>query len=119
MAQRLVRIICPRCREEYDPSEETLREMELHTAMTTGIRLARGRGCEYCANSGYRGRSGIYELLMLHEDIRKLILSQADSKAIKDRARELGMQTLREAGWSKVREQVTTESEVIRVTQVE
>lgn len=119
MAQRLVRIICPRCREEYDPSEETLREMELHTAMTTGIRLARGRGCEYCANTGYRGRSGIYELLMLHDDIRKLILSQADSKAIKDRARELGMQTLREAGWSKVREQVTTESEVIRVTQVE
>jgi general secretion pathway protein E len=119
MAQRLVRIICPRCREEYVPAEETLREMELHTAATAGIRLARGRGCEHCANTGYRGRSGIYELLMLHDDIRKLILSQADSKAIKDRARELGMETLREAGWSKVREQITTESEVIRVTQVE
>jgi len=119
MAQRLVRVICPQCKEEYEPAEDILREMDLNPADVSGIRLARGRGCEHCANTGYRGRSGIYELMMLHDDIRRLILDQADSKAIKDRARALGMQTLREAGWTKVREQITTVSEVRRVTQVE
>ncbi|MEI6126173.1 MAG: ATPase, T2SS/T4P/T4SS family, partial [Pseudomonadota bacterium] len=119
MAQRLVRVICPQCREEYTPSEEILREMELNPWDVPGIKFARGRGCQHCANTGYRGRSGIYELLMMHDDIRRLILDQADSKAIKDRARALGMETLREAGWTKVREKITTVSEVIRVTQVE
>jgi general secretion pathway protein E len=119
MAQRLVRVICPHCKEEYPATEEMLREMGMDPAGAGSVMLARGRGCEQCANTGYRGRSGIYELLLLHDDVRKLILSEADSKSIKDRARELGMQTLREAGWDKVLEQVTTVSEVIRVTQVE
>ncbi len=119
LAQRLVRIICPQCREEYAPTAEALQEMELSSGDGAGIRLAQGRGCEHCANTGYRGRSGIYELLMVGDEIRHLILSQSDSRAIKDKARELGMQTLREAGWNKVRQQKTTSSEVIRVTQVE
>jgi len=119
MAQRLVRVICPHCKEEYPATEEMLREMGMDPAGAGSVMLARGRGCEQCANTGYRGRSGIYELLLLHDDVRKLILAQADSKSIKDRSRELGMQTLREAGWDKVIEKVTTVSEVIRVTQVE
>jgi type II secretory ATPase GspE/PulE/Tfp pilus assembly ATPase PilB-like protein len=81
--------------------------------------LARGRGCDQCANTGFRGRSGIYELLMVSDEIRQLILNQSDSRALKDQARAQGMQTLRESGWQKVLEQVTTGSEVIRVTQVE
>ena len=119
MAQRLVRVICPHCKEQYPATEETLREMGMDPSGAGSVMLARGRGCEHCANTGYRGRSGIYELLLMHDDIRKLVLAQSDSKSIKDRARELGMQTLREAGWDKVLEQVTTVSEVIRVTQVE
>jgi general secretion pathway protein E len=119
MAQRLVRVICPKCRELYTPAEETIQEMELRPEDLPDIKLARGRGCENCANTGYRGRKGIYELMMVSDEIRRLILSRADSKEIKDKARELGMQTLREAGWNKVKQQITTGSEVIRVTQVE
>ena len=119
MAQRLVRVICTNCKEEYPATEEALREMGRDPAGAGSVMLARGKGCEQCANTGYRGRSGIYELLLMHDDVRKLILAQSDSKAIKDRARELGMQTLREAGWDKVIAQETTVSEVIRVTQVE
>lgn len=119
LAQRLVRVICPECREQYTPSEETIQEMELDSDQLADLKLARGIGCEHCAHTGYRGRTGIYELLMIGDEIRHLILAQADSKTIKDKARGLGMQTLREAGWSKVQQQITTGSEVIRVTQVE
>lgn len=83
------------------------------------MKLARGTGCDHCAHTGYRGRTGIYELLMVSDEIRHLILQRADSKTIKDTARQLGMQTLREAGWRKVQLQRTTNAEVIRVTQVE
>ena len=119
MAQRLVRVVCPHCRQEYVPSEEELREMECDPADAGTIRLARGTGCEQCAHTGYRGRRGIYELMPLSDELRRLILDQADSKTIKEQARSLGMQTLREAGWRKVRQQLTTGAEVIRVTQVE
>jgi general secretion pathway protein E len=119
LAQRLVRVICQECRELYDPTEEILREMELTPAQATGIKLARGRGCDHCAHTGYRGRTGIYELMMMTDEIRQMILARADSLAIKEKARALGMQTLREDGWRKVRENITTNAEVIRVTQVE
>ncbi len=119
LAQRLVRVICPQCREIYSPSPEALQELEVRPEDASRIKLAKGTGCDHCANTGYRGRSGIYELLMVQDDIRHLILEQVDSKKIKDKARELGMQTLREAGWRKVLQQHTTGSEVIRVTQVE
>jgi general secretion pathway protein E len=119
LAQRLVRVVCPECREEFSPSEEALQEMEIPSEQWPEIKLAQGRGCEHCANTGFRGRTGIYELLMVDDIIRHLILSDSDSKTIKDAARNQGMQTLREAGWNKVQQQVTTGSEVIRVTQVE
>jgi general secretion pathway protein E len=119
LAQRLVRVICSQCREEYDANPETLPELPVSPFARGAIKLARGRGCENCANTGFRGRSGIYELMMVTDEIRQLILSQSDSRALKDQARAQGMQTLREAGWQKVLEQVTTGSEVIRVTQVE
>ena len=119
LAQRLVRVICSHCREEYDATPEMLPELPVSPYARGVPRLARGKGCEQCANTGYRGRSGIYELLMVSDEIRQIILSQSDSRALKDQARAQGMQTLREAGWQKVLEQVTTGSEVIRVTQVE
>jgi type II secretory ATPase GspE/PulE/Tfp pilus assembly ATPase PilB-like protein len=119
LAQRLVRVICSHCREEYDATPEMLTELPMAGHGVAAVRVARGSGCEQCANTGFRGRSGIYELMMVTDEIRQLILSQSDSKALKDQARSQGMQTLREAGWQKVMEQVTTFSEVIRVTQVE
>ncbi len=119
LAQRLVRVVCPKCREEFAPSEEALQEMQIPAGQWQEIRLVKGTGCEHCANTGFRGRTGIYELLMIDDVIRHLILSDSDSKTIKDTARQQGMQTLRDAGWNKVRQQITTGSEVIRVTQVE
>lgn len=119
LAQRLVRNVCPKCAATYVPDSETIREMEIAPEDIEGLELARGEGCEYCADTGFRGRSGIYEMMMIDDEIRKLIISNTDSKIIKDKARSLGMQTLRECGWDKVKDKKTTVSEVIRVTQVE
>jgi general secretion pathway protein E len=119
LAQRLVRSVCPKCSATYVPDSETIREMELAPEEAESLELVRGEGCEYCADTGFRGRSGIYEMMMVDDEIRKHIISNTDSKIIKDKARSLGMQTLRESGWSKVKDKKTTVSEVIRVTQVE
>jgi general secretion pathway protein E len=119
LAQRLVRTVCPKCAAAYVPDSETIREMEIAPEDAEGLELVRGEGCEYCADTGFRGRSGIYEMMMIDDEIRKLIISNTDSKIIKDKARSLGMQTLRESGWNKVKDKKTTVSEVIRVTQVE
>ena len=119
LAQRLVRTVCPKCAATYVPDSETLREMEIAPEVAENLELDKGEGCEYCADTGFRGRSGIYEMMMIDDEIRKLIISNTDSKIIKDKARSLGMQTLRESGWNKVKDKKTTVSEVIRVTQVE
>ena len=119
LAQRLVRVVCPKCQEEYIPDLGMLQEMEVSSSALRDLRIVRGRGCDWCAHTGYKGRSGIYELLPISDEVRQLILERADSKAIKEKARSHGMKTLREAGWSKVQKRVTTISEVLRVTQVE
>jgi general secretion pathway protein E len=119
LAQRLVRVVCPKCLEEYVPDIGMLQEMELSADALSEIRVVKGRGCEWCANTGYKGRTGIYEMLPVSDEIRQLILDRADSNAIKEKGRSLGMRTLREAGWVKVQKHTTTISEVLRVTQVE
>jgi type II secretory ATPase GspE/PulE/Tfp pilus assembly ATPase PilB-like protein len=83
------------------------------------IRVFEVKGCPQCGNTGYWGRVGIYELLQVTEDIQKLILEKKDANLIKERARKAGMRTLRQDGWLKVRDGVTTVSEVLRVTQEE
>jgi len=119
LAQRLVRTVCPKCARTYTPDKETASEMGIAPEEAAGLELISGDGCEYCANTGFRGRSGIYEMMMIDDEIRKLIITNTDSKTIKDKARTLGMETLRECGWNKVKDKKTTVSEVIRVTQVE
>ena len=119
MAQRLVRVICPECKEVYTPEIGVLEELEVDKQEAKGHTVFRGTGCEKCAGTGYRGRQGIYELLPINDDIRELILEKAPSNVIKDKGRSFGMKTLREAGWDKVRSGVSTVSEVLRVTQVE
>jgi len=115
LAQRLVRTICPKCPEDYVPTAEELRGIGLDT--TRVKLLKRGRGCLHCQQSGYRGRTGIYELMLVDDEVRKLILSNVDSGTLKAKAREKGMITLLEDGAEKVLAGITTCEEISRVTQ--
>jgi len=119
LAQRLVRTACPYCREPSSPDPAILQEMRMDGVDPAEVRIFNVRGCSQCGNTGYWGRVGIYELLQVTEDIQKLILEKKDANLIKERARKAGMRTLRQDGWLKVREGVTTVSEVLRVTQEE
>jgi len=119
LAQRLVRINCTHCLEPYNPEPGMLEQMSIPEDEMGTVKIFQSRGCENCANTGYRGRVGIYEFLPITDEIRKLILEKADSNTIKEIGRRCGMKTLREAGWDKVRSGKTTISEVLRVTQVE
>jgi general secretion pathway protein E len=116
MAQRLVRVLCPACRIPRRPEPHVLEEMGIDPA--TGLReeVYEPKGCEKCANTGYKGRSGIYELLPVTDEIKDLILKKSDSGTIKRKAIELGMRTLRQDGWYKVQKGITSVSEVLRVT---
>ena len=119
LAQRLVRVACPSCQEPYSPAPAVLKEMKVDGIDTPDFKLTEGKGCDKCSQTGYWGRSGIYEFLRMTEDIQKLILGKSDSNAIKEAARKRGMRTLREDGWLKVKQGMTTVSEVLRVTQEE
>jgi len=119
LAQRLVRRICPHCRESFRPPTELLEEAGLGDAVPAGAEFFRGRGCEHCMNIGYSGRSGIYELLVVDETIRELLLQNRDSATIREAAVARGTQTLRQAGLAKALKGETTLEEVLRVTQEE
>jgi general secretion pathway protein E len=119
LAQRLVRSACPYCREPSSPDPAVFKEMKTDGVDPTEVRVFNVRGCSHCGQTGYWGRVGIFELLQVTEDIQKLILEKKDANLIKERARKAGMRTLRQDGWLKVREGITTVSEVLRVTQEE
>lgn len=116
VAQRLVRKICPHCRESYRPSPNLLADAGLPA---DGALFYRGRGCERCLGLGYRGRSGIYELLPVDEETRELLLARKDAATIKNAAQRKGMKSLRDAGLAKAATGETTLEEVLRVTQEE
>ena len=117
IAQRLVRTICKACREEYKPEPELLREVGFPVADIGRAKFQRGRGCEECRFTGFRGRTGIYEILLMSEAIRPLVIERAPSTTIKQAGCTRGMKTLRDDGWEKVRLGITTVEEVARVTQ--
>jgi type II secretion system protein E len=117
IAQRLVRTICKACREEYKPDPEMLREIGFPAAEIGRAKFFRGRGCEECRFTGFRGRTGIYEILVMSEAIRPLVIERAPSTTIKQTACTRGMKTLRDDGWIKVQLGMTTVEEVARVTQ--
>ncbi|MFU8855732.1 MAG: type II secretion system ATPase GspE [Deferrisomatales bacterium] len=119
LAQRLVRVLCPACREPYLPPPEGLAELGLHASDLPEGHLYRAKGCPHCMQTGYRGRSGIYELLTVDERIRNLIMKGADSATIKEEARRGGMLTLRDDGTRKLLRGITSAEEVLRVTQEE
>ena len=113
----LVRTVCQKCREPAEMAADVM--SEITGGNGEAVQAMWGRGCEECAQTGFRGRQGIYELLLVNDPVRQLILKRASADAIKDAAVELGMTTLREDGWRKVRLGITTVSEVVRVTQEE
>jgi general secretion pathway protein E len=118
LAQRLVRVICPHCRIEVFPVTEMLDEIGFRRGNGhEADRFYEGRGCERCATTGFVGRLGIYELMIANDEVRKLTVGKADSGRIRKKAFESGMRSLRDDGWDKVRQGLTTISEVLRVTQ--
>ena len=116
LAQRLVRTICDACSAPREVPQALREEVLRETGSFPEGDLRIGRGCEACAGTGYRGRSGIFELLPVTEAVKGLILSRADSGAIRAKAVGEGMRLLREDGWEKVRRGITTIEEVLRVT---
>jgi general secretion pathway protein E len=117
VAQRLVRTLCPACKEPYVPAPEWLRSTGLHRHVAPGAPLYRERGCTQCRGTGYRGRAGIFELLVLDEPIRRAILGGADATALHALAVQAGMRTLHDDGLRRVAAGVTTVEEVTRATQ--
>jgi len=116
MAQRLVRRICDNCKEEYTPTENELRLLGSAAEQVRQAQLYRGRGCNECALTGYRGRMGIFEIFRVDDEVRHMIYRRVSSSELRKRARELGMRTLREDGIRKVIAGMTTLEEVLRVT---
>jgi general secretion pathway protein E len=115
LAQRLVRRICPACRMPDAPSAADLDALGIEAP--PGTVLFRGKGCDECRGTGYRGRSGIYELFVIDEDARSLILRHASTRDIRQHAIQRGMVTLRMDGYKRACEGVTTIEEILRVTQ--
>jgi len=118
IAQRLVRKICLKCKREYYPEAETLSEIGLSKELLDKVGyLYRGIGCKECLETGYKGRTGIYEILMMSDSIRAALLKTSDSNLIKRQAIDEGLHALREDGTRKVKDGITVVEEVLRVTQ--
>ncbi len=115
MAQRLVRKICPRCIEEFTPEEAVFRNLKLNIPLPENTKLYRGKGCDYCKNTGYYGRIAIFEMISINDELRSMILKRTSSNEIKEVAIRYGMKTLLDIGITKALEGITTIDEVFRV----
>ncbi len=116
LAQRLVRRICAACTEPYEPSETEMRALNLRPDQIAEANFRKGRGCDKCRGTGYKGRMGIFEICVLDDEIRRMINEKMSVTMIRQRARDLGMRTLREDGLRKVLGGMTTPDEVITAT---
>jgi general secretion pathway protein E len=117
LAQRLVRRLCKTCREPYEPNRESLQSIGITPAMLDGRTIYRDKGCPDCLQTGHRGREGIFELLLMDDDIKSTILRTSDANAIRKIGVDHGMLTLRMDGARKVLEGITTIEEIFRVTE--
>ena len=119
IAQRLVRKICLNCKTEYTPTEEQLMELELRLPDVEGRKFFYGKGCANCNNTGYRGRMGIYEIMVFDDEMRDMIIKHASTQVLRIEAKKRGMRTLRECGIFAIYDGITTIEEVVRETIVE
>ena len=119
LAQRLVRRICSACREEIVPGADVLADLELTTDDIVGKKFYRGRGCDRCNRTGYKGRLGLFELLIMNDEMRDMVMRNASTEELRETARKAGMVTLRESGMQGIYEGLTTADEVIRETILE
>lgn len=116
LAQRLVRRICAGCREAVDPTEDQVLELQLSPEAVKGKKFYRGAGCDSCNNTGYKGRVGLFELMVLDDELREMIMNNAPTDRLRDRAKEKGMVLLRDVGLDFLFDGTTTAEEVIRET---
>jgi type IV pilus assembly protein PilB len=116
LAQRLVRRICANCREEVVPGADVMADLQLTTDQTVGKKFFRGKGCEKCNRTGYKGRLGLYELLIMTDELRDMIMRNASTEDLREAARKNGMVTLRDSGMEGIFGGLTTAEEVIRET---
>ena len=116
LAQRLVRRICSGCREEIVPGADVIADLEMTSEQLVGKTFYRGKGCEKCNRTGYKGRLGIYELLIMNDEMRDMIIRNASTEELREAARRAGMITLRESGMEGIFAGLTTADEVIRET---
>jgi len=120
LAQRLVRKVCPNCKKEHSPTEHEMRQLGLaDITVTSGRKFYIGSGCDKCFQTGYRGRTGVYELMLIDEKIQDIIYKKTGAGEIKRASLDAGLQTLRMDGARKVLDGITTISEVLRVTQAD
>jgi len=117
VAQRLVRLICDKCRVKVKPYEGLAREFGTGKDEAKKTQLYKGKGCEECKFTGYKGRTAIYEILVMSEAIRSMVIRRVSADQIKEKAVSMGMRTLRDDGWTKIKMGLTTPSEVLRVTE--
>ncbi len=117
LAQRLVRIICPNCKEKYTPDPDAMKKLGLSEEEMEGKMVYRGKGCAKCHHTGFKGRCGIFELLLMNQEMKHLVLNTANSNSIKELGVKHGMITLRRDGADKVLNGITTIEEVFRVSQ--
>jgi type II secretory ATPase GspE/PulE/Tfp pilus assembly ATPase PilB-like protein len=119
IAQRLIRVLCKRCREAYTPGDEELGEIGVRRSDVASHTLYRAKGCVHCNHTGYHGRTGIFEILLIDDTIRAMITRGVDSKQIQDQGIRQGMQTMRMHGARMVLEGLTSVAEILRQTEEE
>ena len=116
LAQRLVRKICPKCKETTDPESRLLNSLGIRPDQIANATFMTGTGCEHCNNTGFRGRIGVFEMFNVNEEIEQMIYEEVSLVALRERSREMGMRTMREDGIRKVLAGVTTPDEVLKTT---
>jgi general secretion pathway protein E/type IV pilus assembly protein PilB len=116
MAQRLVRRLCTHCKHSAELSETEMRALRIEPSQIGDAQVMKADGCEYCRHTGYRGRMGIFEIFIIDDEVRHMISKRTSAFLLRQRARELGMRTLREDGVRKVLAGLTSADEVISVT---
>ncbi len=116
IAQRLVRVLCPHCKEVYVPDNESLNNLGLDKSVLKNNVFYRKKGCNLCMQTGFHGRTAIFEIMTVDDEIRKLVLKTSDANQINELAVKYGMITLQQDGIQKVLAGITTTEEVLRVT---